>query len=97
MMIATVFSWIGLVTNQVAKLMRNLHEVISLTGAALDESHIQSAVWKGEVKKFIAMITQLVEVEDYEPEKFLKENLLQHVDAGLIQVLRKNIAWRVSN
>lgn len=40
MVMEAMFSWIGLAINQVAKLMQNLHEIISLVGAALDESCI---------------------------------------------------------
>lgn len=35
------------------------------------------------------MVTQLIEVEEYGSNKFLEENPLQHVDAGLIHVLKK--------
>ena len=80
MMMSIMFSWISLVKNQVAKLMHNLYEIVSLAGVALDESRIQSIVWKGEVKKLSAMVTQLVEGEDFRPKKFLNENLLQHMD-----------------
>ena len=96
-MMFVVSSWIILVTSQVAKIMQNLHESVYLGGVALNESHVQSGTWKIEVEKLLAMVSQLVEVEEFGPEKFLQENPLQHVDVGLIHVLRKNIAWRVSN
>lgn len=42
-----VFSWISLVTNQVTKLMQNLHVIVSQAGITLDESCIQLEFWKG--------------------------------------------------
>ena len=43
------------------------------------------------------MVTQLEDVEEYGPDKFLEKNPLQAVDAGLVHVLWKNIAWQVSS
>ena len=40
MITSAVFGWISLVTNQVVKLMQNLHEIVSLARITLDESHV---------------------------------------------------------
>ena len=64
--------------------MQNLHEIVSLIEAALDESHLQTTVWKGEIERLLAMVTMLVEVEDCGLDEFLKENMLQQVDARLV-------------
>ena len=77
--------------------MKKMLENISIVGATLDESCAQSRTWKTKVEKLSTMVSQLVEVEEFGPKKFFQENPLQHVDASLIQILRKNIAWRVSN
>lgn len=53
-------------------------------------------VWKAKSKRFNAMVMQLADFE-YGPYKFLEENPLQMVDAGMIYILRKNIALQVFN
>lgn len=79
-MISIIHIWIDYVISFLTKFIWDLHKIFSLAEIVISEVRIQVIVWKEEFKRLSAMVTQLVNVEEYGLDKFLEDNSLKLFD-----------------